>query len=194
MVPLPPHRYVAIADGNAITFAQHAGDMLQPLDRAPWLGGRPSGLPRSHAGVTLACPVRPTKILGAVGNYPEHVKEKGKQNPTDPVFFLKPPSSLLGPGGTILIPNGASRVEHEVELGVIIGRRCRNVPADDALNCVFGYTVVCDVSDRALQESEPLWTRGKGFDTYCPAGPAVVTGLNAQNRALQRLRTQEKPP
>ena len=102
----------------------------------------------------------------------------GGDVPTEPLVFAKATSSLLGPGGTVLLPPESVRVDYEAELGVVIGRRCRRVPTESALSHVFGYTVVCDVTARELQFGDGQWTRAKSFDTFCPTGPHVVTGVD----------------
>lgn len=178
-------RYAAITEGDRLTFAQVSGDMMQPLDGSPWLGGKPAGLPRHYAEVKLACPVQPRKILGVGKNYADHAKEMAGVVPAEPLFFFKPSSSLLAPEGCVVLPKVSNRVDHEVELGVVIGARARNVSIARAMDHVFGYTVVCDVTARDLQKSEPQWTRAKGFDTFCPAGPEIVTGIDPSDLRLE---------
>lgn len=177
--------YAAIVEGDSTTFVEVSGHNLQPLDAAPWLGGKPSGLPRSAAEATFACPVRPSKIIAVAKNYRAHAQEMAGEVPKEPLFFFKPPSSLVGPGQAVCLPRISERVDHEVELGVVIGRRCRRVSVEHAMDYVFGYTVVCDVSARDLQQSEKLWTRAKGFDTFCPVGPGVTTGIEPTDLALE---------
>src|SRR5262249_10493781 len=125
----------------------------------------------------LACPVAPTKIVCIGRNYAAHATELGNQPPKEPLLFLKPPSALLHPGGAIVIPRMSDRVEHEAELGVVIGRGGRDIPAAGALAHVFGYTCVVDVTARDLQRIDGQWTRAKGFDTFCPVGPWIETEL-----------------
>ena len=105
--------------------------------------------------------------------------------PSEPLLFLKPPSSLLEPGGTVHLPKASAQVEHEGELGVVIGKRCRNVTRAQALAHVLGYTAVCDVTARDLQRKDGQWTRAKGFDGFCPAGPYIVSGIDASDLAVQ---------
>jgi 2-keto-4-pentenoate hydratase/2-oxohepta-3-ene-1,7-dioic acid hydratase in catechol pathway len=119
-------------------------------------------------------PVTPSKILCIGRNYRDHATELGNEVPKEPLLFLKPPSSLLAPGGVIRMPALSKRVDYEGELGIIIGRRCRNLgPDEDARPYIRGYTIVNDVTARDLQKSDGQWTRGKGFDTFCPVGPIV---------------------
>jgi 2-keto-4-pentenoate hydratase/2-oxohepta-3-ene-1,7-dioic acid hydratase in catechol pathway len=113
---------------------------------------------------------RPSKIVCVGRNYVEHAKELGHTMPERPLIFFKPPSALIGNGDTIVRPALSSRVEHEGEIGVIIGRRARHVPAAEALSYVAGYVPLNDVTARDLQLTDENWTRAKGFDTFCPLG------------------------
>jgi 2-keto-4-pentenoate hydratase/2-oxohepta-3-ene-1,7-dioic acid hydratase in catechol pathway len=153
------------------------------FDRAPWLGGRADGARSSFAEGDLECPVLPSKILCIGRNYAAHAKELGNEVPKEPLLFLKPPSALLGPGRAIVLPKESERVEHEAELGVVIGARCKGVTAERALEHVFGYTCVADVTARDLQKKDVQFTRAKGFDTFCPVGPWIETELDP--RALR---------
>jgi len=124
--------------------------------------------------VQLLAPVIPTKIICLAGNYVEHFQESRKSVSRRPNFFLKPPSAIIGPGDTIILPK-SGRVDYEGELAVVIGRRCRNVSAAAAYEVVAGYTCMNDVSDREAQEWEANWVRGKAFDTSAPLGPVLVS-------------------
>ena len=131
------------------------------------------------AGARLACPVVPSKIVCVGRNYREHAAELGNDVPKEPLIFLKPPSSLLEPGGIIRYPSLSSRVDFEGELGIVIGRRARNIgPVEDVRSYIRGYTIVNDVTARDLQKSDGQWTRGKGFDTFCPVGPIVTDEID----------------
>jgi 2-keto-4-pentenoate hydratase/2-oxohepta-3-ene-1,7-dioic acid hydratase in catechol pathway len=122
--------------------------------------------------------LRPTKIVGVGVNYRAHAAEMGKPLPGEPILFLKPPSALCGAGDPIELPAGVGRVDHEAELGVVIGRRARRVDASSALDHVLGYTCVNDVSARELQRKDGQWARAKGFDGFCPVGPVIRAGLD----------------
>jgi 2-keto-4-pentenoate hydratase/2-oxohepta-3-ene-1,7-dioic acid hydratase in catechol pathway len=123
---------------------------------------------------TLLAPVRPSKIVCVGRNYRDHATELGNEVPREPLLFLKPPSALLAPGGTVVMPALSKRIDFEGELAIVIGRRCRNIGEDeDARTYIRGYTLVNDVTARDIQKSDGQWTRGKGFDTFCPAGPIV---------------------
>lgn len=127
----------------------------------------------------------PSKIIGIGVNYRAHAVEMGKTPPSEPLMFLKPPSAMLPHGGVIRRPAGFPRVDHEAELGVVIGQRCARVSRDRALDVVLGYTCVNDVSVRELQQRDGQWARAKGFDTFCPIGPRIVAGLDPSNLRVQ---------
>jgi 2-keto-4-pentenoate hydratase/2-oxohepta-3-ene-1,7-dioic acid hydratase in catechol pathway len=120
----------------------------------------------------------PSKVVGIGVNYRAHAQEMGKPLPAEPLMFLKPVSALIGDGEAIHRPPGFARVDHEGELGVVIGRRARRVPREQALDVVLGLTCVNDVTVRELQQRDGQWARAKGFDTFCPLGPRIVAGLD----------------
>jgi 2-keto-4-pentenoate hydratase/2-oxohepta-3-ene-1,7-dioic acid hydratase in catechol pathway len=122
----------------------------------------------------LLVPVTPTKIVCVGRNYRDHAAELGNDVPAEPLLFLKPPSSLLPAGGVIEMPAISKRVDFEGELAIVIGKRARKLTeADDVAPYIHGYTCLNDVTARDIQKSDPQWTRGKGFDTFCSAGPIV---------------------
>jgi 2-keto-4-pentenoate hydratase/2-oxohepta-3-ene-1,7-dioic acid hydratase in catechol pathway len=122
----------------------------------------------------LLPPCVPSKIVCVGRNYAEHAKELGNEVPAEPTIFLKPPSSLIASGDVIVYPRLSQRLDFEGELGVVIGRRARNVKSSDAAGYILGYTCVNDVTARDLQRKDGQWTRGKGFDTFCPVGPCIA--------------------
>jgi 2-keto-4-pentenoate hydratase/2-oxohepta-3-ene-1,7-dioic acid hydratase in catechol pathway len=131
---------------------------------------------RAHplGDVTLLAPCCPTKLICVGRNYAAHARELGNEVPEQPLLFFKPPSAVIGPEEAIVLPAGPE-VHYEAELAVVIGTRCRNVPARDAASVILGYTCLNDVSDRTAQKWEKNWVRAKGFDTSAPLGPAIVT-------------------
>lgn len=150
------------------------------------IGGlQPFGPDRPLEGLTWLPPCRPSKIIGVGRNYMAHARELGNVTPPEPLLFLKPPSALLPHGGAIRLPAASARVDYEGELGIIIGRTARNVPEAKALEHVLGYTCVNDVTARDLQKQDVQFTRAKGFDTFCPAGPCLATGLDPQDLTLR---------
>jgi len=123
-------------------------------------------------------PLRPGKIIGIGRNYVEHARELGNEVPDVPIIFFKPPTALIGPGDTIVLPDVSQRVEFEAEIGVVIGKRIRNADPNAAERAIGGFTCVNDVTCRDLQKVDGQWGRAKGFDTFCPVGPRVVSGLD----------------
>jgi 2-keto-4-pentenoate hydratase/2-oxohepta-3-ene-1,7-dioic acid hydratase in catechol pathway len=135
--------------------------------------------PLSLMQAELLPPVQPSKIVCVGRNYREHADELGHAVPKEPLIFLKPTSSLLKPGGTIIRPSVSQRTDYEGELGVVIGKTCRNLkPEEDVRPYILGYTCVNDFTARDLQDKDGQWTRAKGFDTFCPVGPIVAEGLD----------------
>jgi len=142
---------------------------------APWAGGEETDRLVPLGRNELLCPVAPSKVVCVGRNYRAHAAELGNEVPAEPLLFLKPPSALLPEGGTILLPAASARVEHEAELGVVVGRRLQAASPEEALEAVFGLTCVNDVTARDLQRKDVQFTRGKGFDTFCPCGPWIET-------------------
>ncbi len=128
--------------------------------------------------VRLLAPLLPGKIVCVGRNYAEHIREQNADVPTTPLLFLKPPTTVVGPLDTILLPPQSQQVEHEAELAVVIGKPTRWVHPEQAFDCVYGYTAGNDVTARDLQRKDGQWTRSKGFDTFCPLGPWVDTDFN----------------
>ena len=137
------------------------------------------------ADVRLLAPVLPTKVVAIGKNYADHAREMGGEPPDEPVIFLKPSTSVIGPGDPVARPVKLSeRVDFEGELAVVIGRLCRDVPPERVTEVIFGYTCANDVTARDLQARDGQWTRAKGFDTFCPLGPWIETGLDPSDLEL----------
>ena len=133
----------------------------------------------------LLPPVRPSKIVCVGRNYRDHATELGNDIPAEPLLFLKPPSSLLGSGGIVRMPALSKRIDFEGEIAIVIGRKCRHLTeADDVSHYIRGYVLVNDVTARDIQKSDPQWTRGKGFDTFCPVGPFVSDEMSPLDAPL----------
>ena len=151
--------------------------------------------PMLLSAANLLPPVTPSKIVCVGRNYRAHVRETGSEIPVEPLIFLKPPSSLLAPGGVIRMPAVSKRVDFEGELAVVIGRRARNLkPGANWRDVVRGFTLANDVTARDLQSKDDQWTRAKGFDTFCPIGPFISdeldldAGLNLETRLNGEIR------
>jgi len=134
--------------------------------------------------VELLAPCLPSKIVCVGLNYVEHARELKMQLPAEPILFIKPPSATLGPGGQIVYPPSSQQVDYEGELAVVMGKRCKNVPAEDAEKYILGYTCFNDVTARDLQHKDVQWTRAKSFDTFAPFGPWIAK-INPANAAIQ---------
>lgn len=153
-------------------------------DRVGPIAGSPfTEFSRQEAGypldeVVLLPPVLPSKVICVGRNYVAHAREHDAEVPEIPLLFLKPPSSVIGPGEAIRLPPQSQQVEHEAELAIVIGRRGRWISPEEALSYILGYTAANDVSARDLQFRDGQWTRGKSFDTFCPIGPWIETDLD----------------
>ncbi|MBP2437823.1 fumarylacetoacetate hydrolase family protein [Microbacterium amylolyticum] len=144
--------------------------------------------------VALLAPVIPRSKVVCVGrNYRAHADEFGNDVPSEPLLFLKPNTAVVGPGDAIVRPAQSDDTQWEGELAIVIGRIAKNVSVADAMGCVFGYTVANDVTARDLQRSDGQWARAKGFDTFCPVGPAIETDLDLESgEVITRLNGVEK--
>src|SRR3954466_939445 len=155
-------------DGNVAQIEGH------PFGRIQFTGVR-----YAQADIRLLSPILPSKVVGIGKNYADHIVEMNTGDaPKEPLIFLKPSTSVIGPEDAIRIPPGSTNVQHEAELAVVIGARgARNVTPEQALGSVFGYTIGNDVTERDMQRSDGQWTRAKGFDSFCPVGPWIETDL-----------------
>lgn len=146
---------------------------------------RYNGVAVTLSEVRLLAPVEPSKIVAVGLNYRDHAREMGKPLPDEPLIFLKAPSALNRPGGDVVYPPQAGRVDYEAELAVVIGKRARNVRAEDAHSVILGYTAINDVTARDLQAKDGLYARAKGFDTFAPLGPWIETELDPGELAVR---------
>jgi 2-keto-4-pentenoate hydratase/2-oxohepta-3-ene-1,7-dioic acid hydratase in catechol pathway len=146
-----------------------------PIEGSPYREFRRLEAEISLEDITLLAPAQPSKIIGVGRNYAAHAKEQDAEVPEVPMIFLKPPSSVIGPMNPIILPPQSNRVEHEAELAVVISKPGRWISPDNASDYILGYLVANDVTARDLQRSDNQWTRGKGFDTFCPIGPWIET-------------------
>lgn len=193
-------RIVRYRHQREVGFGVVDGERVLPVkDPFTWAAPRnavyrpePVGAPElTLADVELTTPCRPSKIVCIGVNYRAHAAEMGKTPPAEPMLFLKAPSSILPTGGTILRPPDSERVDFEGELGVVIGKPCRHVPAERAAEVIFGYTCVNDVTARDLQRKDVQFTRGKGFDTFCPFGPWIETEFDPADVGIRTQVNEE---
>jgi 2-keto-4-pentenoate hydratase/2-oxohepta-3-ene-1,7-dioic acid hydratase in catechol pathway len=175
-------RIVRFASPQGMSFGVLDGDgQVAQIEGHPFGQISFTGARFAQADVRLVSPILPSKVVCVGKNYAEHVKEMNTGDaPKEPLLFLKPSTSVIGPGDAIRIPPGSTNVHHEVELAVVIGARgARNVTPEQASASVFGYTIGNDVTERDMQKSDGQWTRAKGFDSFCPLGPWIETDLAA---------------
>jgi 2-keto-4-pentenoate hydratase/2-oxohepta-3-ene-1,7-dioic acid hydratase in catechol pathway len=154
-------------------------DSIRGISGVPWSDWREGHSRWARNDLRLLAPCNPGKIVCVGRNYAAHAAELGNPMPKEPLIFLKPSSSIIGPEEAIVLPEYSNRVEHEGELAVVIGKKCAHLSdGEDPLSYVFGYTCLNDVTARDLQKSDGQFTRAKGFDTFCPVGPHIETQLD----------------
>jgi 2-keto-4-pentenoate hydratase/2-oxohepta-3-ene-1,7-dioic acid hydratase in catechol pathway len=151
-----------------------AGDVIELLDRPSWEPGAAVRGEAALEGCRLLAPVVPGKIVAVGLNYRAHADELAMQVQAEPILFLKPATAVIGPDDAIVRPARSVQVDYEAELALVVGRRCRDVPPDEAAAFIAGYTCGNDVTARDLQKTDGQWTRAKSFDTFCPLGPWIV--------------------
>lgn len=163
---------------HRVLYALWQNNVLTAYNGSPFANGSLSGLRLDPQQAQLLPPCEPTKIAAIGLNYPLHAGEMSKQVPDEPLIFLKPASSVIGPGAGIVLPAVSQRVDHEAELGIVIGKSCFQANERQALDYVLGYTCLNDVTARDLQAKDGQYTRAKSFDTFCPIGPAIALDVN----------------
>ncbi len=182
--------------GDTIAFGivDEEEDELVVLKADPMFAGfDPTGERVPLADAKLLAPVIPRSKVVAVGkNYRDHAEEMGGDAPAEPLLFLKPNTSVIGPGDAIVLPPQSHQVEHEGELAVVIGRIARNIAEADAADVVFGYTIANDVTARDLQRRDGQWTRSKSFDTFCPLGPVIDTEVDLEDGTIETVVDGER--
>ena len=178
-------RLVRFRHGSRIATGSVHGEFVRPLGGTFFEDPVPTGEEIPLADVRLLAPVLPSKVVCIGRNYMEHAQEMGGDVPEEPLIFLKPSTSVIGPGDDIPRPSWAGRVDHEGELAVVIGRIARDVEVEQAGRFVLGYTCGNDVTARELQLKDGQWTRAKGFDGFCPLGPWVETEIEPGDLAVE---------
>ncbi len=162
-------RYAAEREGR---WRLVVGDVFGRYEEGPEIGGE---------DLALLAPVEPSKIVCVGLNYKDHAVEQGKGLPEEPLIFIKPSTAVIGPGAAIEVPEWAGRVDHEAELGIVIGKRASGVPLSRAAEHILGMIAVNDVTARELQARDGQYTRAKGFDTFAPIGPCIAVGLDGSD-------------
>src|SRR6478672_2845828 len=179
-------RIFRVRENNQAVFAIERDGELRRATGDPFAALSPGAAIAGGLGaVRLLPPVMPSKIVCVGLNYKDHAGEVGKALPAEPLLFIKPTSAVIGPGDPIRIPPGVGRVDHEAELGIVIGRRAHRVAGKHAWDYVLGLTCVNDVTARDLQKKDSQYTRCKGFDTFAPIGPCIAAGLNGEPRRVE---------
>ena len=165
------------------------GDQVIELSAAPWLGGEETGQKYNLNEVKILAPVQPSKIICVGLNYHAHVEASfsADEAPEEPLLFIKPPSAVIADGENIVHPPQSERVDYEAELAVVIGKRGKNIPVEKANDYIFGYTCANDVTARDLQKKDRQWARAKGFDTFCPVGPQIVTDIYVDDILIEGI-------
>ncbi len=187
-----PNKYIRYSDklDGSVGYALLKSDSLVKLSGPPWTQTEEiSSEPLTGDRFELLAPVQPSKIVCIGLNYHAHVEASysAEEAPERPLIFLKPPSSIIGPGDKIQHPKESERVDYEAELGVVIGQQTKNISLDEAVDAVFGYTCVNDVTARDLQKTDGQWSRAKGYDTFCPVGPWIVTGIDYSDLLVEGI-------
>lgn len=179
-------KYYRVAWGGGAAWAREDGARLRLLSGEPFSPHTEREETLRPEDARFLPPATPSKIVCVGLNYADHAAERGKSPPREPTIFLKPPSAVIGPGEAIRRPWWAGRVDHEAEMGIVVGRPAHNLPSPGAAPAhIFGAVCVNDVTARELQEKDVQFTRAKGFDTFCPVGPCITTGLDVGNLLLE---------
>jgi 2-keto-4-pentenoate hydratase/2-oxohepta-3-ene-1,7-dioic acid hydratase in catechol pathway len=171
-------KIVRIRTKEGISYGGAEPEGIRVYQGSPLVAWEPTEVVVPYVEAHLLAPVFPTKVVAVGKNYVEHAEEMGADVPETPVIFIKPATAVVGPGVPVVYPPDSENVHHEAELAVVIGAVARHVKAEDAQSVILGYTAANDVTARDLQRRDGQWTRGKGFDTFCPLGPAIETELD----------------
>ncbi|HEY1332062.1 MAG TPA: fumarylacetoacetate hydrolase family protein [Actinomycetota bacterium] len=177
-------RLVRFRQGSGIAAGSLEAGFVRPIRGTFFEDPVPTGQEIPLDEVRLLAPVIPSKVVAVGKNYAEHAAEMGGEVPEEPVIFLKPSTTVVGPDDPVPCPD-VGRVDHEAELAVVVGRLARRVPIEEAGRYVLGYTCANDVTARDLQRRDGQWTRGKSFDGFCPLGPWVETEFDASDAAIE---------
>lgn len=175
-------KIVRIRSGDDISYGVADAEGVLIYNGSPFVAWEPTEVVVPWPSVSLLAPVIPTKVMCVGKNYEDHASEMGGDVPEAPLIFMKPATSVVGPNANVVHPPQSHEVHHEAELAVVISKPARNIKAEDASQYIFGYTAGNDVTARDLQRTDGQWTRAKGFDTFCPLGPAIETELDPLER------------
>lgn len=185
-------RYIRCSESIA-SYGLLNGDRITRLSGPPWGEHEEEETFAHDKEVVLKAPVEPSKVICIGLNYHAHVAASysADKAPERPLIFLKPPSSIIGTNESVVHPDQTERVDYEAELGIVIGKRARKVSVDEADNYIFGLTCVNDVTARDLQKADGQWSRAKGFDSFCPVGPWIITGVDYADLLVEGILNGE---
>ena len=175
-------KIVRVKAGDDIAYGVADSEGVLIYRGTPFVAWEPTETVVPWENAQLLAPVIPTKVVAIGRNYVDHAAELGNDVPDEPLMFLKPATAVIGPDAAVVLPAISNEVHHEAELAAVVGRVARNVKAEDASQYLLGYTAANDVSARDLQMRDGQWARAKGFDTFCPLGPAIETELDPLER------------
>lgn len=178
-------QFIRFMCGGRPAYGQITPEGVYRIDPSPFARYSPGELVGDLEDLELCVPLMPGKVIGAGLNYRDHADEVGKEVPEEPILFLKPTTSVIGPEDDIVLPPGVGRVDYEGELAVVIGRSVFRPDPAEARRAIFGYTCANDVSARELQRRDGQWVRAKGFDTFCPLGPILNYDVDLGSRSIE---------
>ncbi len=184
-------RFVRFMRGGKASYGVWEEEGIRGVKGDPMGPWEPEEEAVPQGDVRLLAPCTPSKVVALGLNYRDHAEETRMEIPGEPLLFLKPSTSVIGPGEPIVIPPMSNRVDYEAELAVVIKRTAKDVSRDEADAFIWGYTCLNDVTARDLQARDGQWTRSKGFDTFCPIGPWVVTGLDPSSLTIEGVLNGE---
>jgi len=171
--------------GGRVRYGIVEGEGIRPLEGTPFEGISPTAERLPLGEIKLLSPVSPSKIVALGLNYRDHAEEMKQKLPSEPLIFLKPSTAVIGPEEPIVYPPSVGRLDYEGELGVVVGRKAKDVPLEEAEDYILGYTCFNDVTARDIQRRDGQWTRAKGFDTFAPIGPWIETELDPLDLRLE---------
>ncbi|MGB9975566.1 fumarylacetoacetate hydrolase family protein [Thermovenabulum sp.] len=184
-------RFCRFSHKGYIQWGLLEGENLRPLSTPPFIETKFNNDSISLKEVKLLAPAEPSKIVCLGLNYADHAREFKLEVPDEPIIFIKPPTTVIGPEEEIILPRASKRVDYEAELAIIIGKEAYNVKEEKAFEYIFGFTCANDVTARDLQKKDVQWTRSKSFNTFCPLGPWIETDLDPGNLSIKLLLNGE---
>ncbi|MFQ5967632.1 MAG: fumarylacetoacetate hydrolase family protein [Acidimicrobiia bacterium] len=185
-------KIVRVKTEEGISYGNAESEGVRLWEGSPLVAWDETEVVVPYGNLQLLAPVFPTKIVGVGRNYEEHISELDNPMPTEPIIFLKPPTSVIGPEQPIIVPPDVGEIHHEAELAVVIGAIARHTKAEDVEQVLLGYTVANDITAHDLQQQDGQWGRAKGFDTFCPLGPAIETELDPLESLLVECRVNDE--